>query len=389
MNSNKNRLINAIENYVLVNSIRNGLITVIPVLIIGAFALIIYNLPIKPYQTFIASFASGAIVDIFTLINSATFGMLSVYITLSISLSYAKNKIGASSYLYGAPITALACFFILTGVLTDSFSIDALGVKGMFTAIITSLAATQIYSVLIKKAKNKRSLYADGADASFSDSVNAIPSAAIIIVIFSLANFLLMSIFEANSFYELYINAANALFAPLGRTFGSGLLFVLLSSVLWFFGIHGSDVLEGVCQHLFVPAMTINSVQVSAGKPPTEILTKTFFDSFVLMGGCGTALCLLIALLFFSKRRNNTKLAGLAAFPMLFNINEMMIFGLPVVYNLILFVPFVLTPVITYVISYLALAEGWVPLTFATVEWTTPVFLSGYTATGSVFGSLL
>ena len=377
MNSNKNRLINAIENSVLVNSIRNGLITVIPVLIIGAFALIIYNLPIKSYQTFIASFASGAIVDIFTLINSATFGMLSVYITLSISLSYAKNKIGASSYLYGAPITALACFFILTGVLTDSFSIDALGVKGMFTAIITSLAATQIYSVLIKKAKNKRSLYADGADASFSDSVNAIPSAAIIIVIFSLANFLLMSIFEAISF------------SPLGRTFGSGLLFVLLSSVLWFFGIHGSDVLEGVCQHLFVPAMTINSVQVSAGKPPTEILTKTFFDSFVLMGGCGTALCLLIALLFFSKRRNNTKLAGLAAFPMLFNINEMMIFGLPVVYNLILFVPFVLTPVITYVISYLALAEGWVPMTFATVEWTTPVFLSGYTATGSVFGSLL
>lgn len=108
-----------------------------------------------------------------------------------------------------------------------------------------------------------------------------------------------------------------------------------------------------------------------------------------MIGGCGTALCLLISLLIFSRRRSSLHLSKISVVPMLFNINETMIFGLPVILNPIMFIPFVLTPVVCYIISYFAMLWHIVPMTISTVEWTTPVLLGGYTATGSVLGSVL
>lgn len=105
-------------------------------------------------------------------------------------------------------------------------------------------------------------------------------------------------------------------------------------------------------------ASTTNLELISAGQQPTEILTSHFLDNFVLMGGCGTTLCLLIAILLFSKRRGTRSIVKMSCIPMIFNINEIMVFGLPIIYNPIFLIPFLGVPLFCFINSYLALKAG-------------------------------
>ena len=107
------------------------------------------------------------------------------------------------------------------------------------------------------------------------------------------------------------------------------------------------------------------------------------------MGGCGAAICLLIAILLFSNSRSRRGLGYTAAFPMIFNINELMVFGLPIIFNPVMLVPFMTVPLVCYSVSYLAISTGLVPMIANEVEWTTPIVLGGLRATGSFAGSLL
>ena len=142
-------------------------------------------------------------------------------------------------------------------------------------------------------------------------------------------------------------------------------------------------------QTYFAPGLAANQTAAAAGSAPTTILTKEFFDCFVLMGGCGSAICLLISILFFSRNRARRGLGVTAAFPMIFNINELMVFGLPIIFNPTMLIPFLLTPLVCYSVSYLAMATGLVPIITNNVEWTTPILLGGFRATGSPAGAIL
>jgi hypothetical protein len=97
----------------------------------------------------------------------------------------------------------------------------------------------------------------------------------------------------------------------------------------------------------------------------------------------------MVAILLFGKRKSTRKLSKIALIPMLFNINELMTFGLPIIYNPSMLIPFILVPIVLFAISYVAMATGFVPVTMHNVNWTTPVIISGYLATGSIRGSIL
>lgn len=107
------------------------------------------------------------------------------------------------------------------------------------------------------------------------------------------------------------------------------------------------------------------------------------------MGGCGTTLSLIIAFYIASKRKHHRNLSSMSLPAGLFNINEPMVFGLPIVLNPVFFIPFILTPVVLTLVSYLAIAIGIVPRTVAMIPWTTPPIIGGFLATGSIVGSLL
>ncbi len=380
--------VSRLENMTVVRSIRNGLVNMIPVLTIGAFALILNTLPIKAYQAFITTFAGGFLADIFHFVYSATFGTLSLYMTYFISRSFMKIKAVSRDVYSGAAVASLISFFILAGGHLESFGMNNMGPKSMFLAIITGLGSSSLYLFLHRRLRTK-SLLSHGVDREFNRMLSTIFPVTIVVATFAVLNVLIIRIFDTESFLALIHLAFNRLFARGSADFFKGFFFVLLASVLWFFGIHGSDTLEGVMENFFTPGLAVNQAAVAAGASPQVILTKEFFDCFVLMGGCGATICLLISILIFSRNQARRGLGITAAFPMLFNINEMMVFGLPVIINPIMLVPFLTVPIVCYSVSYFAIYTGIVPMITSEVTWTTPILLGGYIATGSFAGSLL
>ena len=387
------KLIKDAEQLTVVRAIRGGLVNITPVLIIGAFALILKTFPVPAYQRFIASFAGGLWPAFLDFIYSATFGMLSVYTTISVSRSYARlkgNDLASAASDIGAVLSALVSFFILAGAYLPTFGTDCVGPKSMFLALLTSIGATMLYLRLHRALKlRRRRYYSTGADQEFNQMLVSLLPIVLTALVFAVFNTLIVRVFDVDSFRMLLALAFERLFSLGENGFMKGFFFVLLSSLLWFFGIHGSDTLEGVMQTYFVPGLEANQAAAAAGQVPTAILTKEFFDCFVLMGGCGAAICLLIAILLFSHSTARRGLGLAAAFPMIFNINELMVFGLPIIFNPILLIPFITVPLACYTLAYLATLWGLVPVITGAVAWTTPILLGGYHATGSLAGSAL
>lgn len=382
-------MLQTIERMPIVQTIRGGLVMTIPVLFVGAFALVLLNLPIGPYQQFLSYLAGGFFRTLFLVIYNATFGVLSIYITIFISISYSKETYRTNIIDWGPIITSLTCFFIFSGWGGDSFSTEGLGPTGMFTALFSTLLSSFLYHWVTKRFDWSVKVYTDGSDTQFNTAFSLIGPFILVVMVFGIVDALITDLFHVGSIYELLTNGFNALFSISSSSFFNGFLFIFLSSFLWFLGIHGSDCLEGVANGFLVPATQANVDAIAQGLAPMNIVNKGLIDNFVFIGGCGSAMCLFIALLLFSKEKSSRSVCKIAAFPLLFNINETIIFGLPIIFNPILFIPFLLTPIVNYLLTYSAMNIGLVPLIQHNVNWTTPVLLSGFTATGSITGSLL
>ncbi len=377
-----------IEKKFLVRVIRDGLVTMIPILMIGGFALILQTLPIEFYQQFIGSFANGLFDKIFTFAYKSTFGVMSVYMTVAFSVSFFQTKDPLKGASACGVISSLVCFMILVGMTSPDFSFDSLGADSVFLAMCTAILGSFLYDFFDNKIGRKLQSYSYGVDSRLNGAMNAFFPALITIAI-STAIAYLVVLTGNQTMYKLIIKGFNILFSNSKSIFGAGLGFIFLSSFLWLFGIHGSNTLQGVSTEYFVPLLSQNIAAVENGEVPTEILSKQFFDCFILMGGCGSCICLLIAILAFSRDKGMKDIARSAMFPMIFNINELMVFGLPIVFNPIMVIPFLLVPVTQYLVAYFATLWGLVPVITASVEWTTPVILGGFWATGSVAGSIL
>ena len=383
-------IIRRTEQLTAVRAVRGGLVSMIPILIIGAFALIGKTLPLDAYQRFANDFAGGFALNLFDLIYSATFGVLSVYMTFFISRAYMMLKADKMAVNGGAAAASLLAFFILAGAYLPDFGADGMGPKSVFLAILTGLGASDLYSALHRFFRRRQHyLFSSGVDREFTRMLSTMAPIALTALFFASLNALVIRLFRVDSFRELIARGFDALFSRIGAGFFQGFFFVLLSSLLWFFGVHGSDTLEGVMQTRFTPGLAVNQAAIAAGGVPQTVLTKEFFDCFVLMGGCGSTICLLIAILLFSRNRARRGLGLAAAFPMLFNINELMVFGLPVIFNATMLIPFLAVPLVCYSVAYAAISFGLVPMITGEVAWTTPVLLGGFRATGSLSGSLL
>jgi cellobiose PTS system EIIC component len=170
---------------------------------------------------------------------------------------------------------------------------------------------------------------------------------------------------------------------------GSAMLVAFLIHILWFFGLHGSNIMLPITNAVYLPNINDNIAAFQAGQSIPHIVTPPFFDAFVWMGGAGTTISLVAALMIAAKRRDMKDMTKLTAAPALFNINEPMLFGLPICLNPIYLIPFVLSPMVLTITTYLAIASGIVPRTIAMMPWTTPPVIGGFLVTGSAMGALL
>jgi PTS system cellobiose-specific IIC component len=227
-----------------------------------------------------------------------------------------------------------------------------------------------------------------GVPPSVGKSFAALIPAAITLVIFSLLRIILVDL-NVPDLHQAIFTLIQQPLMGLADSLGAALIIVFLVHLLWFFGLHGGNIILPITSAIFLPLMDANIAAFQAGQPIPNVITSGFFDSFVYMGGAGTTICLLIALFIAAKRQENKSLAKLGIGPGLFNINEPVLFGMPIVLNPIYVIPFVLTPMVITIISYAAIVLGIVPRIISVPTWTIPPILNGFLATGSIMGALL
>ncbi len=371
-----------LENSCVIGAIRQGMIMMIPLLVVGYMAAMLINLPIPAFQKFLSELWGGCVRTFLRSIYISVNDFFAIYLTIATSVSYSmmkRRKKGiyeSTGNVVILVIITLAAFAAYAGIQYETFSIARFSNMYAFSALLVALISGSIYYALkespILQAKRQRT----NTDNVYIGAIEGILPAVIIIGFFVLLRQALYAVFGVNGLQELLEMLFNSLLKPLKNGLGAGLVVILLTHSLWFFGIHGHNMLDAVIKQ--------NFTDVTAG-----IFSKTMQDVFVLLGGAGAMLCLLIAIWLFAKKKGVRHLAYMAAPNALFNISEIALFGIPVILNPIFLIPFLLVPVSNFLITYAAIYFGLVPHVIHKVNWTTPIFLSGYKATGSWAGVVL
>lgn len=369
-------------------AIRDGFVALMPLIIIGSLAVLINNFPplgdFKLVEILNGIFGEGNWQKVGGSIWNGTFAVLGLLISFSIAYNLAKSY--EVDGLSAGLLSGAAYIMLVPGTPTDwGISFAWLGAQGLFVAIILSLIVTELFRFLIQKKLTLK--MPEGVPDGVVRSFAALIPGMIILFLIGLFQ-ALMAIFAETSIFEVIFKVIQEPLQGLGNTLPAALVVAFLNHLLWFFGLHGSNIIGGVIEPLYLPLLEKNLSLFQDGMSAFDvpyIVTKPFFDSFVYMGGSGTTIALFIAILIVVRKAQKhpyREVMKLAAPAGIFNINEPVIFGLPIVLNPALLIPFILAPVVLTLISYIALATGLVPRTVAMVPWSTPPILSGYLVTG-------
>src|SRR5699024_9584543 len=191
-----------------------------------------------------------------------------------------------------------------------------------------------------------------------------------------------INVFTGMSIFEIIFAAIQKPLQGFGDTLPAAMLYAFLHQLLWFFGLHGTNILGSVTNPIFLPLIEENASLFADGVSAFDvpnIVSQPFFDSFVQMGGSGITLALLIAIFIVvrqDRKHPYKEVAKFSAPAAIFNINEPVIFGLPIVLNPVFLIPFIFVQVILTIVAYFAISSGLVPKPVAILPWTTPPILS-------------
>jgi PTS system cellobiose-specific IIC component len=377
----------------LLLAVRRGLIQVLPLIIAGSVALLLLNLPIPRMQPGLDSIFGQRWRDLCLLIQQGSYGIASLAALVCISLQYANDKSkDLSGYRLSPTITtvvSLSCYFVLAAPLDGPLIRGFFSFAGGFPIALTvALSATPLFIFLNRCSPCRRVFETVGTEPEVRDALAAIPSGAATILAFGLVRISL----ESLGLMNLHSQAQSLFGAPFsgaGSSLGTGVAYIALSQFFWFLGVHGPNLLFGVEDSILNVATQLNIQHAGSGLEPLNILTKPFVDAFVHIGGSGSTLALIVAIFLKSNSKNTRRLALVALVPAFFNVNEVLLFGLPLVLNPIYLIPFLLAPLLQTLVAYAAAAWGLVPLTVSGIHWTSPILVGGYAATDSVAGAVL
>lgn len=361
-------------------AIRDAFMVTMPLMILGALAVMINNLPIPGFQTLMNHIFGGTAWQGFgTSVWNGTFGILSVLIAFLVAYNLAHSY-GKDALATG--VVSLACFFTLGAALTG------MGSTGLFVALIVSIISTEIFRRL-EGNKHLVIKMPDGVPPAVAKAFASLLPAIITISLFGLFA-AIVSAFGVKDMFASFYELVQKPFMGMANSYGSALIIALIAPLLWFFGLHGANMIDPFMQTINAPAIAANMKAIAAGGTAPYIVNKPFMDSFVNMGGTGVTLALIIAI-FIVGRKNKPYMmvSKLSAAPGLFNINEPVLFGLPIVLNPLMFIPFILAPIVCVTIAYFATSLGWVPAATVMPPWVTPPIIGGILATKSIAGGIL
>lgn len=381
-------LANALGQNRYLTVLRDAFMLSFPITMFGSIVVVINNLP------FFNDATKGTLSTLFGNGQNATMSIMTVFVTFGIgyylSKSYDVEGIfgGAVSF---ASFLILTPFFMTTEsgeTVTGVLSLDRLGAKGMFIGMIAAFLAAEIYCRVSKRGWQIK--MPDGVPPAVTKSFAALIPAIVTLTIFLMINAIMTGVFHANLHDVIYELIQKPL-TGLGSSLPATLLALFLVQFLWFFGLHGQIIVNSVMDPIWNTLMLDNLEAYQNGEALPHIVTKPFMETFTVgLGGSGMTLAVVILMAFVLKKKQYRDVGRLALAPGIFNVNEPAIFGMPIVLNATILIPWVVAPLVVTTFNYWVMAAGLVPApTGVSVPWTVPVIASGVLATNSWLGGLL
>ena len=381
-----------ISNNKYLIAIRDGFLIGMPLLVVGSMFMLISNFPVQPWIDLLqkTKLLGTPIASYFSNVTAATFSIMAIFIVLGIGYNYAKQE--KVNMIFGAAVALLSWFILMpfTTVFTPegskavyqvpSIPLDWVGSKGIFIGIICAFAAVKIYKFIENKGWTIK--MPKGVPPTVGQSFASLFPIAGVILVFFFARIIFSVTPWGNAFDFIY----KILQLPLqrvGDSLGAMMGVYFFAHVLWLFGIHGTNITGSVFNPILYALSAENLKALQAGLPLPHIINQQFQDLFATYGGAGSTLSLLVGMFTFCKSKRIKELGKIAVVPAIFGINEPIIFGLPVVLNPLIAIPFILVPMINIVISWATMRIGLVPICNGVImPWTTPPIISGFLSSG-------
>ncbi|WP_155287633.1 PTS sugar transporter subunit IIC [Lacticaseibacillus zhaodongensis] len=383
-------------NSKIITALKNGMIYVIPFIIVGSIFLILGSLPIPSW----AAWMNGTgLVPYFNQATNFSFNAMALIAVIGIAYEWARNEgvdplpagiTGLISFLIvlqpTAPIMSPTGKVLIKNVrhLTGFIDTSWLAGKGMIAAILVGLITGWIYCWFVKSKITIK--LPEQVPANVANSFTALIPAGALIVMWLLV-YMGFDHFAHTSMLQWIYNVIQTPLQGITDSLAGALIAPLLISFLWFFGVHGSSIISGIMTAILLSNGTQNATLFKAGKLTIanggHIFTQALLDQFGTVTGAGITIGMVVYMLWFAKSAQLKALGGLEIAPAIFNINEPILFGAPIVMNPLLVVPFMITPAISMGLTYIVIKIGLIPLFNGVyVPWTTPAIVSGFLVGG-------
>jgi len=368
-------------------AIRDGIIATLPLIIVGSFFLIIANPPL-PASWGISQFLTANAAKILLPYRMSMY-IMTLYAVFGIGNSLAKSY--DLDGMSGAILAEIAYLLTITpvnvsakleaGVSGFVIPMSKLGSAGMFVGIVTAILAVEIYRFMDKKGLKIK--MPDSVPYAVSKSFeNLFPTAIVMLLIGCITYWIG---FDWHTFMATLVTPL----VSASDGLGSVILIVFLTTFFWCFGIHGASIVGSLARPVWLILLEQNTTALAAGQAMPNIAPEPFYQWFIWIGGAGSTIGLAILMAFMAKSTYAKGLGKTALAPAIFNINEPIIFGAPIVLNPTLMIPFIVSPIINAIIAYAATAAGLVNRVSVNAPWTLPGPIGAYLAAGGDFRAVI
>ncbi len=386
---NISKVAGAINENKYLYTIKTAFTIYMPFIIVGSFATL-FNTLLTSQEVGLASFSQfsflTSISPAFSAINYATMSTMSLAIAFLIGKVLGQRNnlddsytglIGLVSFLTVVPQSITTVMEGFEDIITGGIATGTINAQGLFVAMLISILSVELFSLLMKVEKLKIRM-PEGVPTGIARSFNSLVPILIVLLVFSIVSVIILNTTGQYLSEIIY----NTLQAPLQGVMQNGPVGVILlataSAIFWVFGLHGNMVIMPILSPLALAGLAENISSVQAGEIATNPLTMTFFRVYVVMGGAGITLALVLAQLVFSKRNDHKMISKLALLPGIFGINEPLVYGLPIVMNPIFALPFIINQIMATSIAYIATATQFIPAATVEVPFGLPIFVNAF-----------
>ena len=371
-----------------ISSIKKAFTITLPVIILGSIASLINNMPVNIVQAGLATPAGQVVRAVNGAVWLGSTAVMAILIAWTLGY-YLGNAYKLSGTL--SALTSVSAYLTICVTTSDGgISLSRLGSSGLFGAILIAILATELYHVFSNLKINISEDMAEEVRQMFA----ALFPVMLSVFCIALTNGIILMTSGKGVDEWIYTGLSFLFSAADGGGLAGTLFLVFGIHIFWFFGIHGGNVMDSIMASAFGENLLHNTelyaINHNAFDGQLAIISKGFLDTFVFMGGAGTSLSIIIAVLIIARSRYMRGIAKMGGIFVVFNMNEIVLFGFPVILNPILLIPFLLTPLTVTLISWSAMSLGLAARVVTEVHWAMPPLISGYLATGGhLSGSIL